>query len=201
MRTITPTPEEMSRRIVRLHSIAPQKANLETMAGIPARAIEAISAKTIYLYMAPEGLGGANQNPGISGVAGLHVSVCRCPPGDGPALHSHERTVETFMTLKGEFEFSWGDAGEHATRLAEFDMISMPPRVMRKFRNLGTEDALLLVLVQGDNKDVTSDIQLTPETGQKLADEFGEDVRARIEQMGLHFNAELGSREQPARNS
>lgn len=194
MLTQNPTPEEMSKRIVRHNTISPKKARFETNSGIPAKAMEAIAANSIYLYMAPEGTGGSNQNPGIEGLPGLTVNVCRCPPGDGPALHSHARTVETFMTLKGSFDIMWGDDGQHCIELNEFDMISLPPGVMRAFRNTGKDEALLLVLIQGDNRDVASDIQYAPEVGEKIANEFGQDVRERIESMGWRFDAELGSR-------
>jgi mannose-6-phosphate isomerase-like protein (cupin superfamily) len=106
-------------------------------------------------------------------------------------LHAHDRTIETFMTLKGEFEVSWGDTGEHTTALKPFDMISIPARVMRKFRNTGSEEAVLLVLIQGENKDVAQDVQYAPETGRIIAEEFGDDVRAKIEGMGWRFDAEL----------
>jgi mannose-6-phosphate isomerase-like protein (cupin superfamily) len=194
MPTLTPTPDEMASRIVRFDTIQPKKSRLEAAEGIPAKALEAIAANSIYLYMAPGTAPGAgNQNPGIKSLDGLTVNICRCPPGDGPALHAHDRTVETFMTLRGEFEVSWGDTGEHLTALKQFDMISVPPRVMRSFRNIGTEEAILLVLIQGETRDVATDVQYAPETGRRIADEFGEDVRTRIEQMGWRFDAELSN--------
>jgi uncharacterized RmlC-like cupin family protein len=194
MPTENPSPEQMARRIVRFNTIQPKKSRLEGNLGIPAEAFELIAAKSIYLYMAPTNAGGTNQNPGISGPSGLTVNVCRCPPGDGPALHSHGNTIETFMTLRGEFEIRWGDDGQFSTTLSELDMISMPARVMRAFKNTGTNDALLLVLIQGADEHVASDIQYAPETGQRLEDEYGVSVREKIEALGWRFDADLATR-------
>lgn len=195
MPTLNPTPDEMAGRIVRAKTIQPKKSRLDAGSGIPARAMEAIAANAIYLYMAPaEGVGATSQNPGILGFPGLTVNVCRCPPGDGPELHSHARTLETFMCLRGQFEVRWGDVGQFATLLDEHDMISVPPNVMRAFRNTGSEDALLLVLIQGAAGDMAADVQYAAATGDRLEREFGPDVRRRIEAMGWRFDAELGSR-------
>lgn len=196
MPTLNPSPEEMDKHIVRAGTIQPKKRRFEASGGIPAEAMEAIAADSIYLYMAPgEGMGASSQNPGTVGFAGLTVNVCRCPIGQGPDLHSHARTLETFMCLKGQFEVSWGDDGQHTTLLDEHDMISIPPNVMRAFRNSGkAPEAVLLVLIQGENKDIAADVQYAPATGERIEQAFGGDVRRRIEDMGWRFDAVLGSK-------
>ncbi|WP_296559508.1 cupin domain-containing protein [Pigmentiphaga sp.] len=197
MTTINPTPEEMNKRIVRAKTIQPKKKRFAAGGGIPSEAMESIAADSIYLYMAPEtGVGATSQNPGVVGFPGLTVNVCRCPVGQGPDLHSHARTLETFMCLKGQFEIRWGDDGQYSTLLDEQDMISVPPNVMRAFRNTGlTPEAHLLVLIQGQAQDMAADIQYAPETGERLARKFGDDVREKVEALGWRFDAELGSRE------
>jgi quercetin dioxygenase-like cupin family protein len=198
MPTLNPTPEEMEKRIVRARTIQPKKRRFEASGGIPAKAMEAIAADSIYLYMAPgEGVGASSQNPAVVGFPGLTVNLCRCPVGQGPDLHSHARTLETFMCLKGQFEVRWGDDGQFKTLLDEHDMVSIPPNVMRAFSNTGlTEEAVLLVLIQGEGKDMAADVQYAPATGQRIDQEFGGDVRRRIEEMGWRFDAVLGSRQQ-----
>lgn len=195
MPTLNPTPQEMEARIVRATTIQPKKRRLDAAGGIPAEAMEAIAADSIYLYMAPaEGVGATSQNPGIVGFPGLTVNVCRCPVGQGPDLHSHARTLETFMCLKGQFEVRWGDEGQHRTLLDEHDMVSVPPNVMRAFRNTGlTQEAVLLVLIQGEAKDMAADVQYAPSTGERIEREFGGEVRRRIEDLGWRFDAVLGS--------
>lgn len=169
MTTINPTPEEMNKRIVRAKTIQPKKKRFAAGGGIPSEAMESIAADSIYLYMAPEtGVGATSQNPGVVGFPGLTVNVCRCPVGQGPDLHSHARTLETFMCLKGQFEIRWGDDGQYSTLLDEQDMISVPPNVMRAFRNTGlTPEAHLLVLIQGQAQDMAADINMPrkPESG------------------------------------
>jgi quercetin dioxygenase-like cupin family protein len=196
MPTLNPTPEEMDERIVRARTIQPKKRRFEANGGIPAQALEAIAADSIYLYMAPaEGMAASSQNPGIVGFPGLTVNLCRCPVGQGPDLHSHARTLETFMCLKGQFEVRWGDQGQFTTLLDEHDMISVPPNVMRAFRNTGvTDEAVLLVLIQGAAQDIAADVQYAPSTGERIERDFGADVRERIEGMGWRFDAELGSK-------
>jgi len=196
MPTINPTPAEMELRIVRAKTIQPKKRRFESNSGIPAKALESIAADSIYLYLAPgEGVGASSQNPGIVGYPGLTVNLCRCPIGQGPDLHSHARTLETFMCLTGQFEVNWGDDGQYKTVLDEHDMISVPANVMRAFRNTGkTEEAVLLVLIQGAAQDMAADIQYAPATGTKIEQGFGTDVRHRIEDMGWRFDAVLGSK-------
>lgn len=192
MPTYNPTPEEMARRIVRAKTIQPKKRRFDAESGIPAQALELIAANSIYLYMAPaDGVGATSQNPGVVGYPGLTVNIAKCPPGDGPDLHAHARTLETFFCLRGSFEVSWGDHGQYQTQLDEHDMISVPANVMRAFRNNGNEDALLLVLIQGENRDLAADVQYAPATGERLEREFGADVRRRVEQMGWRFDADL----------
>ncbi len=193
MTTINPTVEEMNKRVVRWKTIRPKQSRFEQNAGIPPESIAAIAAKSLYLYMGPEGLSGSSQSPGVSSADGLVVNIAKCPAGQGPELHAHARTIETFMTLRGTFEITWGDKGDNVVRLEELDLISVPPRVMRAFRNCGTEDALLLVLIQGENRDLSSDVQYQPALGDKLASDYGPEVRAKIEGMGWRFDAELGS--------
>ncbi len=199
MPTLNPTPEQMASRIVRAATIQPKKKRFEAQSqnAVPAKAMESIAADSIYLYMAPgEGVGATSQNPGVVGFPGLTVNVCRCPVGQGPDLHSHARTLETFFCVKGQFEILWGDDGQHSTLLDEGDMISVPPNVMRQFRNSGkVPEAHLLVLIQGAAQDMSADVQYAPATGERLAREFGPEVRERIENMGWRFDAELGSRQ------
>lgn len=196
MPTLNPSLEDMQERIVRAKTIQPKKRRFAASGGIPASAMESIAADSIYLYMAPgEGVGASSQNPGIVGFPGLTVNLCRCPVGQGPDLHSHARTLETFMCLKGQFEVRWGDDGQFKTVLDEHDMISIPPNVMRAFSNTGqTPEAVLLVLIQGEAKDMAADVQYAPATGERIEENFGTDVRHRIEEMGWRFDAVLGSR-------
>jgi uncharacterized RmlC-like cupin family protein len=84
----------------------------------------------------------------ITDVDGFNVQMSRCKPGQGNGLHSHE-TVETFMPFNGTWAIQWGDAGENQIVLEQFDLISVPPGVMRCFRNIGNEEAYLFTILGG----------------------------------------------------
>ncbi len=81
---------------------------------------------------------------------GFHLSIVRAGPGKGSALHSHQ-TVEVFMPLTGRFSVQWGDEGEHELTLEQYDVISLPTGVLRGFRNESAEDAMMLVVIGGDD--------------------------------------------------
>lgn len=189
MKTITPTEQEMERQIARFSALKPKSRRYAEQSGIPAEAFEMVAAKSIYLLMAPPGAGGANAQPAVSGAPGLTVNICECPPGNGPMLHAHERTRETFLCLKGHFEVRWGDAGEHRTGLGPFDMISVPPGVTRAFTNDTQDTALLLVMIQGSESDL-NDVAYSPRVGEAITERFGADVKRRFEDvLGWNFKA------------
>jgi mannose-6-phosphate isomerase-like protein (cupin superfamily) len=89
-------------------------------------------------------------SPPITDVEGFHLSIVRAGPGKGSALHNH-KTVEVFMPLNGRFSVQWGDQGENELFLEPYDVISLPVGVLRGFRNESAVDALLLVIIGGDD--------------------------------------------------
>lgn len=191
MKTQPCSPEQMETHIARFAQLAPKSRRYAEDVGIPREAFEMIAAKSIYLLMAPEGAGGANAAPAVRGAPGLTVNLCECPPGNGPMLHAHQRTRETFLCLRGRFEVCWGDHGEHRTVLEEFDMIAVPPNVSRAFTNVSQGTAFLLVMIQGGNDDL-SDVAYSPEVGDEIVRRFGGEVKRRFEtELGWNFNAGL----------
>ena len=78
----------------------------------------------------------------------FHLAMIRAEPGKGAALHSH-LTQEVFMPLTGKWAISWGPRGEQEIVLEPYDVISVPVHVMRGFRNVGTETAMMLAVVGG----------------------------------------------------
>lgn len=86
--------------------------------------------------------------PPITAVDGFHLSIVRAKPGMGTGLHNH-RTVEVFMPLTGTWAVLWNDDGASELKLGPYDVVSVPPGVMRGFRNDSSEEAMLLVVVGG----------------------------------------------------
>jgi mannose-6-phosphate isomerase-like protein (cupin superfamily) len=90
----------------------------------------------------------ASLNPAITDARDFNIAMVHAEPGKGAALHAHP-TVEVFFALSGRWAVYWGDHGEQETLLEQWDTISVPPGVMRGFRNAGKEDAYLLAVLGG----------------------------------------------------
>jgi uncharacterized RmlC-like cupin family protein len=97
--------------------------------------------------------GGVIEDPAMRppiGADGFHLAIVRCGAGKGTGLHNH-KTVEVFMPLTGTWAVIWGDHGESELALGQYDTVSIPPGVLRGFRNDSDHEALLLALVGGDD--------------------------------------------------
>src|SRR4029078_8421054 len=117
---------------------------------IPPGAVEKVTARKVFPVMAPADYHGRSAGAPVKGPRGLIVSISECEPNNGPGLHRHLNTVENFFCLKGRFEISWGDEGQHKTILEENDMISVPRGENRMFFNIGNEVGRLLVMIGAD---------------------------------------------------
>ena len=88
--------------------------------------------------------------PAITDARDFNMTLVKKAPGNRVGLHDHP-TVEVFMALTGRWGVYWGDEAEHEVILEQWDVISVPPGVMRGFRNLGTEDGYLLAILGGSD--------------------------------------------------
>ncbi len=80
---------------------------------------------------------------------GFNVAIVECEPGKGTLHHNHE-TIEMFMPLGGRWKVFWGeDEDSHSVTIGQFDVVSVPTGMMRGFRNVSDEKAMLLVTVGG----------------------------------------------------
>ena len=86
--------------------------------------------------------------PAIADARDFNVTYVGADPGKGAALHSHT-TVEVFIPLTGKWTIYWGDDVEEEVVLNERDVISVPPGIMRGFRNAGHEHAYLMAITGG----------------------------------------------------
>lgn len=87
-------------------------------------------------------------NPAITDARDFNVTLVHAQPEKGAALHAHT-TVEVFMPLSGRWAVYWGDTGENEITLERWDVVSVPPGVMRGFRNAGPEAGYLLAILGG----------------------------------------------------
>ena len=92
----------------------------------------------------------ASLAPAITDAQNFNVTLVHAAPGKGAALHSHP-TVEVFIPLSGEWAIYWGDNGENELPLGQWDTISVPPGVMRGFRNAGSEGGYLMAILGGSD--------------------------------------------------
>jgi quercetin dioxygenase-like cupin family protein len=102
------------------------------------------------VLMGALGKGAADENlkPQVEKAENYHIDFIKADPGNGAALHSHD-TEETFICLTGKWRVSWGDNGEDHVDLGYLDGICCPPGVMRTFKNIADQPALLLSILGG----------------------------------------------------
>ncbi len=194
MKTKKIAPEEMEQYIARFKDMEPQSSSYDAEMGIPKEAYETMTAKTLYLLMAPEQQGGPRaQKPAIVTDDKMSVIIAECPPGNRPPLHAHHQTKETFFCLNGRFRIRWGDEGEDEIYLDPFDMIAVPPGVCRDFTNVSDDTAHLLVFITGQAEENFNDIEMTPAESKRLRDQFGDDVVDRVRELGIRFEAGVDS--------
>jgi mannose-6-phosphate isomerase-like protein (cupin superfamily) len=136
-----PTPAEMERRIARFKSLQPHPMTFIDQA-LPEY------ERDIFNIIGRGVSEEKGASAAITAVEGFNVQMARAKPGKGNGLHSHQ-TVECFMPLNGRWKIVWGDRGENEVVLEQYDLISIPPGIMRAFRNIGDEEAYLFAILGG----------------------------------------------------
>ncbi|MGB3408199.1 MAG: cupin domain-containing protein [Jannaschia sp.] len=99
--------------------------------------------------------GGVSESPDqhvhIATPHGFNIGAAGQPPKCRNSLHSH-RTAEVFFVLSGRWRFFWGlhgDAGEVV--LEQGDIIDIPTGIFRGFENIGTDYAMIMAILGGDD--------------------------------------------------
>ncbi len=128
-----------------------------------------------------------NKNAPIKGAAGITMTIAKCPPEQGPGLHNHHQTFETFTVLSGKFLIEWNDNGTESIELGQYDTISIPPGVCRSFKNISKNDGLLQVIISGGVHDM-KDIAFTNAAKVKM-ENIEKNLSKKFEQVGFKFNA------------
>jgi quercetin dioxygenase-like cupin family protein len=155
---------------------------------IPERARDVVYARKLLSVIGlEESSSPINAGAPITGAAGMTMTLAVCPPGQGPGLHNHVKTYETFTVLKGRFEVTWNDDGSGRAELKPFDTISLPPGICRAFRNIGAEEGILQVIITGGVHDM-SDIAFTPRAKQDI-EAVRPGLSAEFEKAGFAFTA------------
>ena len=185
----------VANRVARFRELVPYKQSIMDGTGIPAEAVEIVSAKSVYPIMSPEGWEGRSAVAPVKGMNGLTVTIAECPPGNHPGLHSHSHTVENFFCLNGKFRVSWGEDGENSVELDPMDFVSVPAGVYRNFHNISDETARLLVMIQNVEGDTKDEVIFHPHVGQEILEKFGEETLVAMDKVGFRFADRLQAAE------
>lgn len=184
MKTIRISAEEMQKRIARFQALKPLPIQNPS---IPEKARDVVYSRKLLSVIGLETSTPINAEAPIRGAAGMTMTLAVCPPGQGPGLHSHRQTYETFTVLQGEFEVSWNDDGSERATLRQFDTISFPPGVCRAFRNVGRDEGILQVIITGGVHDMT-DIAFSKKAKEAI-DAVRPGLSAEFEKVGFSFDA------------
>jgi quercetin dioxygenase-like cupin family protein len=184
MKTISLSQADMRRRIARFRELKPLPIQ---NASIPEKARDVVYARKLLSVIGLETKTPINAEAPITGAAGMTMTLAVCPPGQGPGLHSHRQTYETFTVLKGRFEVTWNDDGSGRAELELYDTVSFPPGVCRAFRNIGGDEGILQVVITGGVHDMT-DIDFSENAKQHI-EAVRPGLAAEFEKAGFTFTA------------
>src|ERR1700684_3488535 len=180
-------PEAMEKRVARFDKLQTYPQQNFATHGIPAGAVEKITARKVYPVMAPADYQGRSAGAPVKGPRRLSVTVAECERGTGPGLHRHLNTVENFMCLTGRFEIAWGDNGEHKLVLDPLDMISVPRGENRSFRNVSNETGRLLVMTVPETDEQVDPISYAPSLAKEIETEYGKGALEGLQKIGFKF--------------
>jgi quercetin dioxygenase-like cupin family protein len=185
VKTIRISTEEMQGRIARYGKLKPLPIQNPS---IPEKARDVVySRKLLSVIGLENSTTPINAEAPIVGAAGMTMTLAVCPPGQGPGLHSHRKTYETFTVMKGRFEVRWNDDGSGAAVLELYDTICFPPGVCRSFRNISDDEGILQVIITGGVHDM-SDIDFAPEAKRQI-EAVRPGLAAEFEKVGFTFTA------------
>lgn len=170
----TPTKEELDKRVGRFSELQPM-STANDLAWVGQDAMDVLYARKLMPVVLDNTKNPFGNTAPIFGAAGTTMFISIMPPGQGPCLHSHNSTYETFIVLEGTIEYFIGEPIEHRVTLDKWDTFSCPPRVYRGFRNVGTSDAVLLTVITGVEEG-RDDVSMPDSIAQEVRRDYGEKV-------------------------
>mgnify|MGYP001168975315 CR=1 FL=1 len=91
-----------------------------------------------------------NLKPAILDAEDFNITYIGAEPGCGAALHDHP-TVEVFIAMTSNWSIIWGEKGKYQIKIDPFDVVSVPPGVMRGFKNEGNNHGFIMAILGGSN--------------------------------------------------
>lgn len=177
-------------QLAKFSEVHSQGARFAQEMNVPLGAYQKMTAEELFLVMSSPALGGPfATDPGISEDQGLVAAIVKCSANEGPYLHAHYNTLESFTVLFGKFRINWGEEGENEALLDTFDTIAVPRGVVRTFTNATDETAHILAFIRGDTPDDFADVAMTPAAAADLDATFGSGTSEKIKDIGWRFDA------------
>ena len=170
----TPSKEEIQSRIGRFEDLQ-QMSTAQDLEWVGQDALDVIFARKLMPVILEDANSPFGKLAPIIGNGGSTMFISIMPPGQGPCLHSHNSTYETFMVLDGTIEYYIGDPVEHTVTLNKWDTLSCPPRIYRGFKNVGDGDAVQLTVVTGMSEG-SDDVSVPDSVARDVEKRFGADV-------------------------
>ena len=108
MKTLKLTKTYMDKRVSRFLELEPLPIQIDKT--VPQAGKDIVYARQLLSVIGldpSEGKTPINSGAPITGAGGITISLAKCPIGQGPGLHNHLATYETFTVLEGEFLIKW----------------------------------------------------------------------------------------------
>lgn len=170
----TPSKDEIAGRIGRFEDLQ-QMSTAQDLEWVGQDALDVIFARKLMPVILDDANSPFGKIAPINGNGGSTMFISIMPPGQGPCLHSHNSTYETFMVLEGTIEYYIGDPVEHTVTLNKWDTLSCPPRIYRGFKNIGDIDAVQLTVVTGIENG-SDDVSVPDSVGKDVEARFGKET-------------------------
>ena len=158
MKTRRMSPNDMDRRVARYADLKPttfQKdaAQAERATNINPEALDLMefghSRQLLTIIGLDTGDTAITRDAPIVGAGGMTMTYAICPPGTGPPLHAHRVTFETFTVLQGILNSRTTMMAANRWSWNLLSVISIPPEVVRTFRNVSEGQGILQVVITG----------------------------------------------------
>ena len=106
--------------------------------------------KLNYAFIGPGVAQSSSQKVNLSEPHGFQIGGVTLPPGRINNLHLHF-TAEVFACFAGEWDFIWGNQGEHCARIRAGDVFTIPAWIFRGFINRSDEHAFMFAALGQDD--------------------------------------------------
>ena len=104
------TGKEITARTARFDNLKEMNLSVDRSI-VPQEAMDVIFARSLMPVIMEDSKNPFGDRSAIVGANGMAMNISVLPPGQGPCLHAHNKTFETFVILEGEITFRTDDPG------------------------------------------------------------------------------------------